>query len=60
MNDQPNPQTRAAVLFTRAQWHRAQSRDFLNNSAASMGQHERTAEALETQAAQLINEESTK
>jgi hypothetical protein len=59
MNDQPNPQSRAAVLWTRAQWHRAQSRDFLNNSAASMSQHERAAEALEAQAAQLINEEPT-
>jgi hypothetical protein len=57
MNDQPSPATRAAAIWIRAQWHRAQSRDFLNNSAASMRQHERSAEALEAQAAQLTNEE---
>jgi hypothetical protein len=59
MNDHPSPATQAATLWTRAQWHRAQSRDFLNNSAASMHQHERSAETLEAQAAQLTREDMT-
>ena len=54
---QPSPATFAATLWIRAQWHRAQSRDFLNNSASSMSQHERHAQELEAQAAQLIQEE---
>jgi hypothetical protein len=57
MNDQPSPATRAASTWIRAQWHRAQSRDFLNNSTAAMHQHERQAEALEAEAARLTNEE---
>ena len=57
MNHNPSPATRAASAWIRAQWHRAQSRDFLNNSAASMRQHERAAEALEAEAAALTQEE---
>jgi hypothetical protein len=52
-----NPETLAATLWIRAQWHRAQSRDFLNNSAASMSQHERAAEALEAEAAELTRQD---
>lgn len=50
------PETLAATLWIRAQWHRAQSRDFLNNSSHSMGQHERQAEELEAQAAKLLEQ----
>jgi hypothetical protein len=53
---QQTPDTLAAVLWIRAQWHRAQSRDFLNNSSASMHQHEKDAERLEKQAAELTRE----
>jgi len=44
------PDTQAAAIWIRAQWHRAQSRDFLNNSTASMHQHEKDADRLEEQA----------
>lgn len=53
----PAPQTAAAVLWIRAQWHRAQSRDFLNNSVQSMHQHEKEADDLERRASQLTREE---
>ena len=53
---QQTPDTLAASLWLRAQWHRAQSRDFLNNSCASMHQHEKEAERLENQAAALTSE----
>jgi len=53
---QQTPDTQAAALWLRAQWHRAQSRDFLNNSSASMHQHEKDAERLEKQAAELTRE----
>lgn len=53
---QQTPDTIAAALWIRAQWHRAQSRDFLNNSSASMSQHEREAEDLERRAAELMKE----
>ncbi len=59
MNDQPSKGAQAAVLWIRAQWHRAQSQDFLNNSVQTMRQHERSAEALEAQAAQLTREDMT-
>jgi hypothetical protein len=59
MNDQPSKGAQAAVLWIRAQWHRAQSQDFLNNSVQAMHQHERSAEALEAQAAQLTREDMT-
>jgi len=60
MNDHPSHTTQAATLWTRARWHRAQSRDFLNNSAHAMHQHERSAEALEAQAAHITREDVTK
>lgn len=47
------PDTQAATLLKLAEMHRTKSRDFLNNSVASMRQHEQTAEQLEQQAAQL-------
>ena len=53
---QQTPDTVAAALWIRAQWHRAQSRDFLNNSVQSMRQHEQDAERLEKQAEQLTRE----
>jgi hypothetical protein len=53
---QQTPDTLAAALWIRAQWHRAQSRDFLNNSVSSMHQHEQDAERLEKQAEQLTRE----
>jgi hypothetical protein len=59
MNDHPSKGAQVAILWIQAQWHRAQSQDFLNNSAASMRQHERSAEALEAQAAQLTREDMT-
>lgn len=51
-----NKTTQAEAMLTRAKWHRAQSRDFLNNSCASMRQHEREAEDLERRAAELMKE----
>jgi hypothetical protein len=59
MNDQPSKGAQAAVLWIRAQWHRAQSQDFLNKSVQAMRQHEHSAEALEAQAAQLTREDMT-
>lgn len=54
---QPAPQTAAAVLWIRAQWHRAQSRDFLNKSVQSMYQHEKEADELERRARELTRKE---
>mgnify|MGYP003648857976 CR=1 FL=1 len=59
MTDHPSKGAQAAILWIRAQWHHAQSRDFLNNSVQSMRQHEQSAEALEAQAAQLTREDMT-
>jgi len=59
MDTQQSPGAQAAVLWIQAQWHRAQSRDYLNNSTASMYQHEHAAAALEAQAAQLTREDMT-
>ena len=49
-----NKQTQAAVMLARAQWHRAESNNFLRHSVAAMYQHEREAENLERRAAQLL------
>jgi hypothetical protein len=56
MNTGPSPQAQAFSLRQRAQWHREQSEDYLNHSAAAMGQHERAADALEEQADKLEQE----
>lgn len=57
MNTQPSPAAQAYSLRQRARWHREQAEDYLNNSTASMRQHERAADALEKQADQLTAEE---
>jgi hypothetical protein len=49
-----NTQTQAAAMLARAQWHRAESENFLRHSVAAMYQHEREAEDLEGRAAQLM------
>jgi hypothetical protein len=49
-----NKQTQAAAMLARAQWHRAESANFLRHSVAAMRQHEREAEDLESRAAQLL------
>lgn len=48
------------ALRDRAAWHRAQAQDFLNNSVASMRQHEVEAEELEATAAVLDAQERAK
>jgi len=48
------------ALRERAAWHRAQAQDFLNNSVASMRQHEAEAEQLEGTAAFLDAQERAK
>jgi hypothetical protein len=58
MNDQPSPQAQAYSLRQRARWHREQSEDYLNHSAAAMHQHERAADALEEQADKLEQEQT--
>jgi hypothetical protein len=57
MNTQPSQAAQAYSLRQRARWHREQAEDYLNNSAASMRQHERAADELEEQADQLTTEE---
>lgn len=46
-------QTQAAAMLARAQWHRAESENFLRHSVAAMHQHEREAEDLERRAAAM-------
>ena len=52
----PSTATQAAALLNRAQWHRAESNNFLRHSCAAMRQHEREAEDLERRAAELLNQ----
>jgi cytochrome c553 len=56
MNTGPSPQAQAFGLRQRARWHREQSEDYLNHSAAAMRQHEQAAEAMENQADKLEQE----
>jgi hypothetical protein len=51
----PSAHTQAQALLSRAQWHRAESKNFLRHSVAAMYQLEREAEDLEQRAAQLLN-----
>jgi len=44
----------AATLLARAQWHRAESENFLRHSCSAMYQHEKEAERLEREAAKLL------
>jgi hypothetical protein len=48
-----SPTAQAATLLKLAAIHRAKSLDYLNNSTASMYQHQQDADRLEQQAAQL-------
>jgi hypothetical protein len=50
------PQTQAAGMMSRAQWHRQEAANFLRHSVAAMYQHERAAEDLERAAAKLLNQ----
>lgn len=59
MNYAPSPATQAAALLNRAQWHRAESINFLRHSVAAMHQHEREAEDLERRAAELLKQTET-
>ena len=52
----PSRYTQAQTMQSRAQWHRAESQNFLRHSCAAMRQHEREAEDLERRAAQLLKE----
>lgn len=47
-------QTQAAAMLARAQWHRAESENFLRHSVPAMYQHEREAEELERRATQML------
>lgn len=52
----PSAHTQAQAMLNRAQWHRAESKNFLRHSVAAMYQHEREAEDLEQRAAQLLKQ----
>lgn len=52
----PSAHTQAQAMLSRAQWHRAESKNFLRHSVAAMYQHEREAEDLEQRAAELLKQ----
>lgn len=55
MTMQLSTHAQAQALLSLAQWHRAESNNFLRYSCAAMRQHETAAEDLEQRAAQLLN-----